>query len=253
MTVPYRSPFYVFILVAGMSLPVAAAPSCAVPSSVPDAIAKGGEKQDFKVVWNELVFSWSPSHCLVKPIPPKPDAPPEVKAAFAAKEWDHAFQCEQQKFGFVVHGLWPQAAGGNSKESSPRYCKPSSPVPRDIVRAHLCTVPGVALMQNEWEAHGTCDAKNVQEYFGHIEELAARFPVREVSGLPASMTVGELKERIATSNPALLRSRYIGVRMESGKLSEVYICLDKAYLPAECVRADGDPNDNTPVTVDPIL
>lgn len=252
MSIYYRASSALFLLFSTLSLPVVAAQSCAVPSSVPAAIAKGGKQQVLKVAGNELVYSWSPSHCLIKLSPPKPGASVAEVTAFTVKEWDHAFQCDQQKFGFVVHGLWPQAEGSNSKENSPRYCKSSKAVPSDIVRAHLCTVPGVALMQNEWEAHGTCDSENPQEYFARIEELAARFPVQQVNGLPASTTVGKLKELIAQSNPALLRSKHVGVRLADGRLSEIYVCLDRAYRPAECVPAVGDPADNLEFKIDPI-
>lgn len=73
---------------------------------------------------------------------------------FARSEADdkkNAAQCKGPgKFGFVLHGLWPDGAGLND----PKWCKRVSPVSAAVLKQNFCATPSAGLMQYEWAKHG---------------------------------------------------------------------------------------------------
>jgi ribonuclease T2 len=101
-----------------------------------------------------LMLSWSPEHCKAHRKKPR-----------------HRFQCVDNYFGFVVHGLWPQSSKAKDKRGHPRHCKRANPLTPDLIRVHICTVPGVDLLQGEWAKHGTCAFATPAAYFQKIAEL----------------------------------------------------------------------------------
>jgi len=107
-----------------------------------------------------LSFSWSPAFC---------DSPAGRRATL---------QCRDNRFGWVVHGLWPQYAerranGSKGGQSWPQYCGPVQPVPEPVLRRHLCSSPDPRLMQCEWAKHGSCsDFATPQAYFETQDRLA---------------------------------------------------------------------------------
>lgn len=211
--------------------------SCAIADQIPTpAPVSAADPHPLPVAGYQLVFSWSPEHCA------------EPGRSGPVPSWDHRFQCVQNHFGFVVHGLWPQSATGTGKNDNPRNCKPSDSLASDLIRQHLCTVPGAGLMQNEWQAHGTCNWSMPDQYFDQIEQLVRRFqrPVLEAAR-DRGVKGGEIRQAFMDANPAALRADQIGVRTvtlkdqgRKGKkknrtwLQEAYLCLDLSYQPVSC-------------------
>ena len=106
-----------------------------------------------------LVLSWSPEHC--------------AQQTTTAKRAKHAFHCQLNRFEFVVHGLWPQSQQAQSAQDHPRHCESSGSLPVDLLKRHLCSVPGTDLMQNEW--HGDDGTNNAEVACGAAPKDGQRF------------------------------------------------------------------------------
>lgn len=197
-----------------------AAEQCTIPAGVPATKAKGGKPGGTARISDyQFVLSWSPYHC---------------STARDDDSWDYDFQCRRNQFGFVVHGLWPQGENARSVKDHPRNCRRGEALPAALVRANLCTVPGTALMQHEWQSHGTCGWGDPQAYFGKIQELAQRFKPTAMKLPPGPLTAGAVRRAVMASNPALLRPQQIGLRIQRNRLREAYICLDLKFTPTAC-------------------
>ena len=197
-----------------------AADQCAIPRDIPVPKAKSGKPGgSARIADYQFVLSWSPYHC---------------STARNNDNWDYRFQCEHNQFGFVVHGLWPQGADARSVRDHPRNCRRGEAVPPEIVRANLCTVPGAALMQHEWQSHGTCGWNSPQAYFGKIQELAQRYKPAAMRLATGPATAGDVRRAVMAANPALLRPQHVGIRIKRDLLQEAYICLDLKYAPTAC-------------------
>ena len=65
-----------------------------------------------------LSLSWSPQFCRGQRADP-----------------DQSGQCSATaKFGFVLHGLWPEGSG----QRDPAWCAPAQALPESLVRQHFC-------------------------------------------------------------------------------------------------------------------
>lgn len=119
-----------------------------------------GRKGDFDHY--VLSLSWSPAFC---------DSPAGRRSPM---------QCRDNRFGWVVHGLWPQYAQARSGQRWPQYCGRVQPVPETVLRRHLCSSPDPKLMQCEWAKHGSCsDFADPAGYFTAIEDLRGRLVLPE--------------------------------------------------------------------------
>lgn len=174
------------------ALPAAGQTACALPSDVtvtacpskPDKVGQPGEF-DFYV----LALSWSPAYCAKTGTEQRRTA-------------DH--QCRANRFGFVVHGLWPQYADRRQGEGWPQFCTATPPVAAPTVRRSLCTVPGEQLIQCEWAKHGTCsDLPTPELYFSETTRLFAALRLPALPALPARSTVGEVSALLMQANPGL--------------------------------------------------
>src|ERR1700733_4031697 len=73
------------------------------------------------------------------------------------------------RVGFIVHGLWPETAAGNSPES----CGTAKPVPKPVVDFVLRDMLSASLVQHEWATHGVCTGLNPFDYFSSIVQARA--------------------------------------------------------------------------------
>ena len=182
------------ILLAAACLPQASqaadAPSCTLPqqiSSAPCPIEqlgpRMGKPKDFD--YYLLALSWSPSYCAGRSGP------------------STEFQCQLNHFGFVVHGLWPQyAANSGRKDKYPRFCTTPTPVPSEVVKASLCTVPGEKLIQCQWANHGTCsDFDQPAQYYGKIRQLTAALTLPKLAA--GRQTAGAIAKAVADANKSI--------------------------------------------------
>jgi ribonuclease T2 len=148
------------------------------------------------------------------------------------------YQCSGDigDFGFVLHGLWPEAKGPNY----PQYCRSVGVLPRKVIADNVCMTPAPQLIQHEWAKHGTCMAKTPEAYFGAARLIygAIQFPdmdrlSRQVErGTP--LTAGGLAAAFADLNEGLPADAVRIKTSAKGWLEEVRICLGKDLKPKRC-------------------
>src|SRR5437016_5801436 len=116
------------ILIATL-LPAAAyaqGPACKIVPADPftPTITKPDSVKNKPAEYYMLSLSWSPQFCT-------------TSAGTSAK---NKFQCKENSFGLVVHGLWPQSAAVTNNNDQPRNCKTTTPIAAETLRQNLCTV-----------------------------------------------------------------------------------------------------------------
>ena len=103
---------------------LAQAYQCSIPQgpvSVPEA-QRDGPVREMPVAGYTLALSWSPEYC-------------RLRAGDAAD----SRQCSGQggRFGFILHGLWPEGEGG----SWPQWCPTQQRPTASDIRQTLCITP----------------------------------------------------------------------------------------------------------------
>ena len=134
-------------------------------------------------------------------------------------------------FGFVLHGLWPEAKGPNY----PQYCRNVGILSRKVVADNICMTPSVQLLQHEWAKHGTCMARTPEAYFGAAKLLfgAIEFPdMDRLSRKP--LNAARLAEALADINDGMPANSIRIKTSNRGWLKEVWICLGKDLKPRRC-------------------
>ncbi len=186
------------------TLPSGLAPAPSLPWSEADA-------RPAKVLGYVLALSWSPEFC-----------------AHASGKGD-AGQCRDNRFGFVVHGLWPQGQGRNE----PQSCTDDPPIPADVVRQHFCMTPSPRLMQHEWAKHGTCGWTSGADYLAAAARLwrSLRLPDPEAMPQPSA---GALRDAFAAANPGLPRDAVFVVVGSRRALSEIRLCANLSMRWTPC-------------------
>ncbi len=178
-----------------------------------------------------LAISWSPEYC--RSNGDRPGA---------------RFQCgSNNRFGFVLHGLWPDGVG----KDWPQYCRATPLLSRQVIRRTLCATPSPQLLQHEWSKHGTCMAGYTPErYFGRSTAMfrALRFP--DMTRLAqAPITAGRLAEAIAAANPGLRADMMRVTGTRGGALDEVWLCTDKRFRYARCPGHQGGLDPSARITI----
>jgi ribonuclease T2 len=175
--------------------------------------------------YHMLVLSWSPSFCRSK------------QGANGKVPADLIFQCRNNNFGWVVHGLWAElnspenCIADPSKPSQvtplhPRYCGGNLPqLPASLIKSTMCTMPGSRLIQGEWEKHGACIFKEPVAYFAKIKDLKAQLVLPD-DILPQTELFRWMRE-----HNAMLRD----VSMDyNPRGSELHICYSTNWAPINC-------------------
>lgn len=148
----------------------------------------------------------------------------------------NAFQCGANRFGFIVHGLWPNGAG----KEHPRYCREAPALDMATLKANLCMTPSAALLQHEWAAHGTCAWNDSKTYFDKARVLREALNVPELEAKP--LTAGQLRDAFLARNRGMVR-KGIDVRVDkANRLTEVRICYDLKFRFAPCLSGTGTPD-----------
>ena len=134
---------------AAVGIPAAAnaqAYQCRAPSvsSVPQ-ISPDSAPRSVPVTGYTLALSWSPAFCRTRQ---------DSRA--------HRTQCsgEHGRFGFVVHGLWPQG-----QRTWPQWCPQQNRLTPAEVRRNMCMMPSDRLISRQWSKHGSCMVKKPETYF----------------------------------------------------------------------------------------
>jgi len=221
----------VLTALAAMTLaagPAAAAdgPTCAIPRDVRPARATPPPAHEVvrgvPTASYMLALTWSPEWCRNR-----------------ARDPDARVQCRDNRFGFVVHGLWPNGGG----KAHPRYCAPAPPLSVATVRANLCMTPSTELLQHEWAAHGTCGWTAPEPYFARAAELWRAIKVPPLAFAPGRMiTAGDVRTAFTTRNPHLRRDSLFLKVGDGNRLQEVRVCYDLKFKPARCGRGLGAPD-----------
>ena len=216
------------------------AQQCQIPGTVPETRPTRVDYRNENVTtdYYGLSLSWSPQFCLG-----------------AGKNRSADWQCTANRFGWVVHGLWPQSARAQRNDEHPRFCKPPELLSGETIRPHLCTMPGAQLVQDEWNKHGSCAFPNATAYLGEVEQLYGALEKPDVSRLPGMQggwtKAGAIRKAFVQANAAKgLKAEHVAVRVLSGnRLSELMICYDKRFRFQAC--ADGGTPDDVEVKVAP--
>lgn len=216
---------------------MAQAGQCRLPSVIPRPHVEGPTVDDPRRVlpigYYTLAVSWTPQYCRTS----RGGAP-------------DAFQCGAgNRFGFTLHGLWPDGYG----KAWPQYCKRAGVLPRKVVRDHLCATPSVQLIQHEWVKHGTCMPTTPTRFFALSRKLyhALRYPDMAALARRETLSAQDFTRAFAAENRGMVAD---GLRLNltrDGALSEVWICMDKRYRYITCPPQQGGVRDRARVTIEP--
>jgi ribonuclease T2 len=169
-----------------------------------------------------LALSWAPGFCA------QPGA-----AAGNPKEC-----APGGRVGFIVHGLWPEAAGGKNPES----CANAKPVPKPVVDFVLREMLSTSLVQHEWATHGVCTGLNPFDYFSSIVQAraAVQIPV-QITSIENEIreTPGQIETQFAGANPSFPKTAF-RTFCPRGAFQEERICLDKNLKALACTASVGE-------------
>ncbi len=210
------------LLVLTPTIALAQAPSCTAPDrvSVPrlEQPRRGEPVRNPPIAGYLLSMSWSPQHCA------------GVRNVRDARD---RFQCsgENGRFGWVLHGLWPEAA----TPGYPQWCRPTKIVPQPVLRRNMCMTPSAQLLQHEWAKHGTCMSPHPDAYFRAAAIMfgSVRFPdMRALAAKP--QTAGAVRRAFVAANPTLRPDMLAVAADKQGWLTEVRLCLGPRMKPQAC-------------------
>lgn len=212
---------------------------CRAPANLPRPVpeyAKPDEVRRTPVDGYILALSWSREHCRGRENNP-----------------DDVLQCGRAmgEFGFILHGLWPEAKGPNY----PQWCRKADVLPRKVIAQNICMTPSVQLMQHEWAKHGTCMARKPETYFGAARLLfnALEFPdmdrLSREGEKAGTLTAARLAEEFSLNNDGLKQAAIKVKTNRRGWLDEVHICLDKNFKPRACPAFVRGAPDNAPIKI----
>ncbi|MDG6079478.1 ribonuclease T [Erythrobacter litoralis] len=233
MVARIRSASIAFAL-AAVSIPAglhAQAYQCALPDvvRVPD-VARDGEVRRSPITGYTFALSWSPEFC-----------------RFREGDRTRARQCSGRsgRFGFTVHGLWPDSGRG-----WPQWCAPSEP-PAAALQPNRCISPDMHLLARQWAKHGSCMVRKPRTYYRVTRILYAGLQWPDFVRLSREddLNAGMVRERFADANPGWFENA-IGVHLnERGWLQELRLCYDTRFMPIACDARRIGAKDAAPVKI----
>ncbi len=205
---------------------------CAPPRQIerPRPVTPDGPSRKAPIAAYTLAASWSPEYCRV---PGNGDT----------------MQCSRRngRFGFVLHGLWPEAGNG----PSPQWCATRPRPSPELIRRNLCMTPVPWLLEHEWAKHGSCMVKRPETYFkvSAILWRSLRWPDADRLSRKADLTVGDLRRAFTSANPAWRTSQVGVLTSRTGWLREVHLCYGRDFLPRDCPRGQRGPPDSASLKI----
>jgi len=178
-----------------------------------------------------LAITWAPQYCHEH-----------------AREPAARFQCRSgNRFGFTLHGLWPDGVG----EQWPQYCQATPLLPREVIRRNICATPSAQLLQHEWSKHGTCmPGYTPARYFARSTSLYAKLRFPDMDALSRRpLTAGRLAAAIAAANPGMSPDMMRVTANRQGWLDEIWLCLDTAFAYRRCPAHQGGLAANASVRI----
>ena len=222
------------LLLALPSSVLAQAWQCQAPQDIPlpRPIQPDGPVRNTRITGYTLAISWSPEFCRGR----------------AASDPEN-YQCNGRigRFGFVLHGLWPNSGGGKY----PQWCSLTPRPSAEELKANLCMTPVPWLLEHEWAKHGSCMARTPGAYFRSAAILwsSIRLPDADLLSRQDALTAGDLRKAFAALNPALPKNA-IGIRSGNGGwLREVHLCYGKDFMPKACEPRALGPRDTVPLKI----
>ena len=219
------------LLAAALPLPAfAQAYQCRLPERLEPyrTLQQDGPSRRVPISGYTLAVSWSPEYCH------------NDKASM---------QCSGRngRFGFVLHGLWPEARSG----PAPQWCSLTPRPSADLIRRNLCMTPAPALLEHEWTKHGSCMVKTPEAYFNVSSILwrSLRWPDADRLSRQEGLTAGEFRRAFVVANPGW-RGRKVGlVLSRNGWLKELRLCYGRGFMPTDCDRRSLGPRDSAPLKI----
>ncbi|MEE2916186.1 MAG: ribonuclease T [Pseudomonadota bacterium] len=199
--------------------------SCAIPGTIPrphpDLPTESQPARRLPIGSYTLAITWNPEFCRNR-----------------GDDAANRFQCGgTNRFGFTLHGLWPDGIG----RDWPQYCRATPILSRQVIRRHLCSTPSAQLMQHEWAKHGTCMAGYPPDrYVARSTALYGRLRFPDMDALSRqTLTAGALAEAIARANPGMTPDMMRITATRQGWLDEVWLCTDRRFRYARCPAHQG--------------
>ena len=161
-----------------------------------------------------LSLSWSPAFCLSDP---------------------QATECSgPRRYGFIVHGLWPQYDTG-----WPENCNVRRQVPESTVSAIADIMPARGLVYHEWTAHGTCSGMDPEDFFALVRRAYTGIAIPAsffAGGAAIEQSPSVVAQAFLRANPRLSAGSVVVTCGGHGapRLREVHICLDRQLEPRAC-------------------
>ncbi|TNH41603.1 ribonuclease T2 family protein [Photorhabdus luminescens] len=218
--------------------------SCILPATPQkdyDYVAKSdryGPNATASTDYFKLAISYSPTFCKSK----EKDINKlknSNKHAEAQREYEKfELQCfSENKFSWVIHGLWAQTCNGKSMaqcrdwsdvRKHPRLCKGDLPqLDYQVIEPYLCASPGAYLLQSEWEKHGVCTFTTPEQFFSKQQELFDELV------LPNNRPSNEQLIKFLQKNNSSLKGKAIQINRD-----EFYICYSKNFDVIDCPKRE---------------
>jgi ribonuclease T2 len=211
---------------------MAQAYQCTVPRAIAPVrpIVPDGPVRRTAIGGYTLAASWSPDYC-------------------KTSGDTGSMQCSGRngRFGFVLHGLWPESRSG----PSPQWCSATPYPSASVLRGNLCMTPSAGLLAHEWAKHGSCMAKTPARYFRAAAILwhSIRWPDADRLSRQDSLTVGDVRRAFVAANPAW-KPDQVGISVSlTGWLREIRLCYSKRFMPARCDRGGFGPADSAALKI----
>ena len=174
--------------------------------------ASSGEPGDFS--YYLLSLSWSPAFCLSSPNSAECNGP--------------------RRFGFIVHGLWPQ-----NEKGWPENCDVHTQVPDDVAKAMSDLMPARGLIYHEWTAHGTCSGLDPAEFFGLVRRAYNGIvvpPAFSQSSQPIQQSPAAVLGAFQRANPKLPPLSIVVTcsGQDTPRLREVHVCMERDLTARAC-------------------
>lgn len=165
-----------------------------------------------------LSLTWSPSYC----------------AAEGGARGDA--QCETgRRYGFLVHGLWPQYERGY-----PEDCPTSLAPSKTDIAGVSDLMPADGLVRHEWRKHGACSGLAPADYLKAIRTARGKVQIpadfQNIDGYK-SVSPAEVEAAFVAANPGLAADG-IAVSCDGRRLREVRICMTRDLGFRSCDEVD---------------
>ena len=197
-----------------------------------------------------------------RPAEPRPDGPARrlpIAGYILAASWSPDYckmsgekgsmQCSGRngRFGFILHGLWPEAKNG----PPPQWCATTPRPSADLIRRNLCMTPAPGLLEHEWAKHGSCMVRKPETYFkvSAILWRSLKWPDADRLSRRKDLTAGDLRRAFVRINPSWKTSQVGILSSRTGWLREVHLCYGRDFMPADCPRRAFGPADSAPLKI----